>query len=86
MCSSDLWKCRTGELGEATLPGGGDWGFPLTMGGRLIVFAGGVPIRRDGDTASTRSRARHTPGRHEHNVHARVVPTRQGRRRLSGLQ
>ena len=47
--TSAMWKCRTGELGEATLPGGGDWGFPLTMGGRLIVFAGGVPIRRDGE-------------------------------------
>ena len=42
-----LWKARTGEFAEATLPGAGDWGFPGTLGGRMIVFAGGVPIIAD---------------------------------------
>ena len=29
---------------ESTQPGGGDWGFSTTVGGRIVVFAGGVPI------------------------------------------
>lgn len=40
-----LWNARTGEMAEPTLPGNGDWGFPTTLGGRMIVFQGGVPIR-----------------------------------------
>lgn len=46
--SSALWQARTGEMGTITVPGEGDWGFANTIGGRMIVFAGGVPIRRDG--------------------------------------
>ena len=44
-----LWGMRTGDMAEATLPGGGDWGFANTIGGRMIVFAGGVPIEADGE-------------------------------------
>ena len=47
--TSAMWQCRTGELAENTQPGNGDWGFPLTMGGRTIVFAGGLPLRRNGE-------------------------------------
>lgn len=47
--SSALWNCRTGEMAEITLPGNGDWGFDKTIGGRMIVFAGGVPVRHNGE-------------------------------------
>jgi uncharacterized protein GlcG (DUF336 family) len=30
------------------MPGKGDWGFAKTIGGRMIVFAGGVSVRKDG--------------------------------------
>ena len=30
---------------ESTAPGGGDWGMSTSLGGRLVVFAGGLPIR-----------------------------------------
>ncbi len=43
-----LWSTRTGEMAEPSLPGNGDYGFPTTLGGRMIVFAGGVPILADG--------------------------------------
>jgi glc operon protein GlcG len=42
--TSALWGMRTSEAAEASLPGNGDWGFATTLGGRMIVFAGGVPI------------------------------------------
>ena len=32
----------------STTPGGSDWGLSTALGGRLIVFAGGLPLRRDG--------------------------------------
>ena len=47
--SAALWQCRTGEMAEVSLPGNGDWGFDKTIGGRMIVFAGGVPVRKDGE-------------------------------------
>jgi uncharacterized protein GlcG (DUF336 family) len=28
----------------ATQPGGSDWGFNTTLSGRMVVFAGGVPV------------------------------------------
>jgi uncharacterized protein GlcG (DUF336 family) len=28
----------------STQPGGGDWGFNTTLGGRIVVFAGGMPV------------------------------------------
>ena len=46
--SSALWNCRTGEMAELSMPGKGDWGFAKTIGGRMIVFAGGVSVRKDG--------------------------------------
>ena len=45
--SSALWNCRTGEMAELSMPGNGDWGFAKTIGGRMIVFAGGVSVRKD---------------------------------------
>ena len=32
----------------STAPGGADWGMSTALGGRLVVFAGGLPIRVDG--------------------------------------
>lgn len=46
--SSALWNCRTGEMAEISTPGNGDWGFAKTIGGRMIVFAGGVSVRQNG--------------------------------------
>ena len=46
--SSALWNCRTGEMAELSQPGAGDWGFAKTIGGRMIVFAGGVSVRQNG--------------------------------------
>ena len=47
--SSALWNCRTGEMAEISTPGNGDWGFAKTIGGRMIVFAGGVSVRQNGE-------------------------------------
>ena len=33
---------------DSTQPGGADWGLSTTLGGRLVVFAGGLPVRVDG--------------------------------------
>ena len=33
---------------RSTAPGGNDWGMATALGGRLVVFAGGLPIRVDG--------------------------------------
>jgi len=46
--SAALWNCRTGEMAELSQPGNGDWGFAKTIGGRMIVFAGGVSVRQNG--------------------------------------
>lgn len=35
----------------STQPGGADWGLSTTLGGRLVVFAGGLPIVVDGALA-----------------------------------
>ena len=32
----------------STQPGGSDWGLCTTLGGRLVVFAGGLPVKVDG--------------------------------------
>ena len=32
----------------STQPGGADWGLTTTLGGRLVVFAGGLPVHVDG--------------------------------------
>ena len=47
--SSALWNCRTGEMAELSMPGNGDWGFAKIIGGRMIVFAGGVSVRQNGE-------------------------------------
>jgi uncharacterized protein GlcG (DUF336 family) len=39
---SDAWA-------ESSQPGGKDWGFTTTLGGRIVVFAGGVPVVVDGE-------------------------------------
>ncbi|CAA9468034.1 MAG: hypothetical protein AVDCRST_MAG38-913 [uncultured Solirubrobacteraceae bacterium] len=33
---------------ESTRPGAGDWGLSTVLGGRIVVFAGGLPLRREG--------------------------------------
>ena len=33
---------------QSTEPGAGDWGLSTVLGGRIVVFAGGLPLRRDG--------------------------------------
>lgn len=42
-CSSE-----TGELGEHAQPGGQFYGIAGSIGGRAIVFAGGIPLEADG--------------------------------------
>jgi uncharacterized protein GlcG (DUF336 family) len=32
----------------STQPGGVDWGFNTTSGGRVVVYAGGLPLFADG--------------------------------------
>jgi uncharacterized protein GlcG (DUF336 family) len=38
----------TDQWAESSAPGGPDWGLSTSLGGRLIVFAGGLPIRSGG--------------------------------------
>ncbi len=38
----------TGAWAESSTPGGSDWGLAGTLGGRAIVFAGGLPVYADG--------------------------------------
>lgn len=33
----------------STQPGGSDWGFNTTTGGRVVVYAGGLPLVEGGD-------------------------------------
>jgi uncharacterized protein GlcG (DUF336 family) len=42
-----LWGMRSGAFMETTQPGGDDWGFNATDG-RIVVYAGGVPLYADG--------------------------------------
>jgi uncharacterized protein GlcG (DUF336 family) len=46
--TSALWQMPSGDLHESSQPGGGDWGVTSTEGGRIIVYAGGLPIFSDG--------------------------------------
>ena len=41
---TDFWAA-------STRPDGSDWGLASTLGGRIVVFAGGLPIRADGALA-----------------------------------
>ena len=43
--SSAVWNDRTGAMGEIAGPGGEDYGIAGLLGGRMVVFAGGVPVR-----------------------------------------
>jgi uncharacterized protein GlcG (DUF336 family) len=38
----------TSAWAESSAPGGSDWGLGSTLGGRAVVFPGGVPIYADG--------------------------------------
>ena len=38
----------TREIGEMAQPGGPLFGINTTNGGRIVIFAGGIPLRRDG--------------------------------------
>jgi uncharacterized protein GlcG (DUF336 family) len=44
-----LWEVPTGDFMTSTQPGGVDWGFNTTTGGRVVVYAGGLPIVAGGD-------------------------------------
>jgi uncharacterized protein GlcG (DUF336 family) len=46
-----LWEMRTGEFQQSTQPGGVDWGVNTTANGRIVVYAGGVPVHVDGALA-----------------------------------
>ena len=37
----------SGDLHESSQPGGDDWGVTSSEGGRIIVYAGGLPIFAD---------------------------------------
>ncbi len=43
-----LWQTPTGEFMSSTQPGGDDWGFNTTSDGRIVVYAGGLPVFADG--------------------------------------
>jgi uncharacterized protein GlcG (DUF336 family) len=43
-----LWQTPTGEFMASTQPGGADWAFNTTTGGRIVVYAGGLPLFEDG--------------------------------------
>ena len=43
-----LWEMRSGEFRGSTQPGGTDWGLNTTAEGRIVVYAGGVPVHVDG--------------------------------------
>jgi cob(I)alamin adenosyltransferase len=42
-----LWGTRTGDFTESTQPGGADWGWNTTDD-RIVVYAGGIPLRAEG--------------------------------------
>jgi uncharacterized protein GlcG (DUF336 family) len=46
-----LWQMPSGGLQQSTQPGGDDWGFTSTTGGRIVVYPGGFPIVHDGELA-----------------------------------
>jgi uncharacterized protein GlcG (DUF336 family) len=43
-----LWGMRTGEFQRSSGPGGDDWGLTATARGRIVVYAGGVPVHVGG--------------------------------------
>ena len=45
-----LWDMPSGDLMATTQPGGADWGFNVADP-RIVVYAGGIPLRADGALA-----------------------------------
>jgi uncharacterized protein GlcG (DUF336 family) len=43
-----LWEMRSGEFQRSTQPDGDDWGLNTSASGRIVVYAGGVPVHVDG--------------------------------------
>ena len=39
-----LWQTPTGVFMSSTQPGGDDWGFNTSTDGRIVVYAGGLPV------------------------------------------
>lgn len=48
--TSVLFRSPTGDLAQDSEPGGQFWGMALSGHGRVLVFAGGVPLMVDGET------------------------------------
>ncbi|ESP90070.1 GlcG/HbpS family heme-binding protein [Candidatus Halobonum tyrrellensis] len=46
-------QTATHELAEPTEPGESLWGLQTTDEGRIVVFGGGYPLKRDGDIVGT---------------------------------
>lgn len=46
--TSVLFRKPTGDLASDSQPGGQFWGMALSGGGRVLVFAGGLPLFADG--------------------------------------
>ncbi len=46
-------RLSTAELGQQCQPGGPLYGLQANLGGRMVIFPGGVPIWRDGDLVGT---------------------------------
>src|SRR4051794_16885926 len=49
--TSALWQMASGDLRLSSQPGGDDWGVTSTEGGRIVVYAGGLPLDDGGDHA-----------------------------------
>ncbi|MBZ6226695.1 heme-binding protein [Streptomyces olivaceus] len=47
--TSVLFRSATGDLARDSEPGGQFWGMALSGLGRVLVFAGGVPLKADGE-------------------------------------
>lgn len=47
--TSRAFDISTKDLGENSQPGGQFYGIHASNGGRIMIFAGGLPLRRDGE-------------------------------------
>jgi uncharacterized protein GlcG (DUF336 family) len=45
--TASVLRIPTGEEGKIAQPGGPDFGINSTCGGRIVIFAGGVPVKLD---------------------------------------
>ncbi|MET9147185.1 heme-binding protein [Streptomyces sp. NPDC004042] len=50
--TSVLFQSATGDLTQGSESGGQSWGMALSGLGRALVFAGGVPLRGDGEVVA----------------------------------